>query len=98
MIRTILMLPLVLMLSGCAGALNVMTTPMKRTELNLTLPTPLELRAVKWTVIVVDDVPYFSVDGKNYEKLAKNIEDSQNRLYLQHVIIMKQKEFYELTK
>ena len=81
-----------IMLTGCASTLTVKTDPIERVSLDIVLPDPLILRNVEWSV---NGSAQFILDAENFENLSKNAEDVQNRLFLQHTIISKQKEFYD---
>jgi hypothetical protein len=36
-------------------------------------PQPLKLEDIKWRVVLVDGVPLFSLDARNYEALTRNM-------------------------
>ena len=95
LINYIAILLLLVPLSGCLTSRDITTKPLDRLSLDIVRPKPLQLRQVQWKVIKHDQVVYFSLDAKNFENLTKNIEDAQNRLFLQNSIITKQIEFYE---
>lgn len=91
--KIILLFTCMVILSSCVTT-SVKTVPIERVSLDIQIPQPLNLRTVKWKVHKINGDIYFSLDEKNFKYLSKNTEDVQNRLYLQHSIIKKQKEFY----
>lgn len=67
-----------LMTSGCSSVF----TSVPDVEHKIITPAPLELEDVSWNVIIYEDIPYFALDTQNYEKLSRNTEKTQNRLFL----------------
>lgn len=97
-IRNITILAAVcLILSGCSS-FTVMTESPERAELETSLPSPLELRRTNWRILKQNDNVYFSLNTENFQNLTRNIEDLQNRLFLQRNIIIEQREFYKNKK
>lgn len=68
---------------------------LEKTPLNLSVPKHLELEPIEWNVRIIDNDPYFMLNSENYESLARNTEQIQNRLYLFHQYIKEYKEYYE---
>ncbi len=71
------------------------TVHQDKTTLSIVLPPPLRLNPVKWKVINVDGKLMYAVDSDGFSNLAKNVEASQNRLWLYLNIIEKYKTYYE---
>lgn len=104
-------LMLCLLLSGCSGVkkLSIFKEEVKRQELNLNTPTPLELEKVKWIIINsknadevfkkleeagIDPV-LFGLTDKDFELIAKNFAQIRNQLKITNDILSKYKEYYE---
>ena len=104
-------LMLCLLLSGCSGVkkLSIFKEEVKRQELNLNTPTPLELEKVKWIIINsknadevfkkleeagIDPV-LFGLTDKDFELLAKNFARIRNQLKITNDLLDKYKEYYE---
>lgn len=85
-----------MLLSACSTTNTVpILQKEQKTKLELTKPKPLKLTDVKWKIIEKDGKPFFVVDAEGYSILAKNFEELQNRLWLDHNIILKYQEYYE---
>lgn len=108
----LLILPLI---SGCTSLIprvEVKTTAVERTKLNLPDPTPLSGRDVKWVVITPEnaeqvwkdlkeknvDLVLFGLTDVGYEQLSLSIAEIRNFITQQRVIILKYKEYYESEK
>lgn len=83
----------VCVLSGCSS-FTVKTQSVDSTKLELELPKPLKLRAIQYKMITHENEQYVGMDMKNWQLHEKNLEDIQNRLWLQNQIIRNQEEFY----
>ena len=69
-----------LLLSGCAsGNVNVSTTPIKRTTLELPVQPPLTLKPVQFHVNVNNKVPSYCMNSQNFSNLANNMEDIKKK-------------------
>ena len=67
-------------LSGCFSAprsldVTPMELPAPERRPALPLPQPLDLRPVKWQVVIVDGEPRFALDAQQYENLSHNIAE-----------------------
>jgi hypothetical protein len=113
----LLILPLI---SGCASfslfdktpRVEVKTTAVERTKLNLPEPTPLSGRDVRWVVITPNnaeqvwkdlkekniDLVLFGLTDVGYEQLSLSMAEIRNFITQQRVIILKYKEYYESEK
>lgn len=117
----LLILPLI---SGCAALsvlnsifektqkVEVKTTAVERTKLNLPDPTPLSGRDVKWVVITPEnaeqvwkelkeknvDLVLFGLTDVGYEQLSLSMAEIRNYITQQRVIILKYREYYESGK
>jgi len=104
-------LMLCLLLSGCSGVkkLSIFKEEVKRQELNLTKPSPLELEKVRWIIINsknadevfakleaegIDPV-LFGLTDKDFELIAKNFAQIRNQLKITNDLLDKYKEYYE---
>lgn len=116
-LSTLLILPLI---SGCASfslfdktpKVEVKTTAVERTKLNLPDPTPLSGRDVRWVVITPEnadkvwnnlkekgvDLVLFGLTDEGYEQLSLSMAEIRNFMSQQRVIILKYKEYYESDK
>lgn len=95
--KLLMSIPIVILLSSCASGIDVTTSPIKRSNLNIPIMEPLNMDNVQWKVIVENDKPSYCVNNQNFVNLANNMEKVQNRLKLQYEVIKKQKEYYETT-
>ena len=101
-------------LTNCAGvkSLSIFKEEVKRQELNLNSPTPLELENLKWIIITsknaeevfkrleesgIDPVLWGLTD-KDFELLAKNFAQIRNQLKITNDLLDKYKEYYEPEK
>jgi hypothetical protein len=104
-------LMLSLLLSGCSGVkkLSIFKEEVKRQELNLTKPSPLELEKVRWIIINSEnadevfakleaegiDPVLFGLTDKDFELIAKNFAQIRNQLKITNDLLDKYKEYYE---
>lgn len=104
-------LMLCLLLSGCSGVkkLSIFKEEVKRQELNLTKPSPLELEKVRWIIINSEnadevfskleaegiDPVLFGLTDKDFELIAKNFAQIRNQLKITNDLLDKYKEYYE---
>ena len=104
-------LMLCLLLSGCSGVkkLSIFKEEVKRQELNLQKPTPLELEQLQWIIITSEnadevfkkleekgiDPVLWGLTDKDFELLAKNFAQIRNQLFLTNELLDKYKEYYE---
>ena len=109
--KNVLILLGALVISGCASSIDVQTTPVPRTPLNIQNAPPLNLRSVEWIVVTpqnIDsvwqklrdrnvDLVLFAVTDKGYEKLSLNLLDIRQFIDTQKQIIVKYREYYETT-
>lgn len=114
-VRILSILLTTLLISGCASTIprvEVKTTAVERTKLNLPDPTPLSGRDVRWVVITPDnadkvwnnlkekgvDLVLFGLTDEGYEQLSLSMAEIRNFITQQRVIILKYKEYYESDK
>ena len=105
------MLILSIFLTNCSGVkkLSIFKEEVKRQELNLNTPTPLELENLKWIIITsknaeevfrrleesgIDPVLWGLTD-KDFELLAKNFAQIRNQLAITNDLLDKYKQYYE---
>jgi len=105
------LLILSIFLTNCAGVkkLSIFKEEVKRQELNLNTPTPLELENLKWIIITsknadevfkkleeqgIDPVLWGLTD-KDFELLAKNFAQIRNQLAITNDLLDKYKQYYE---
>ena len=105
------MLILSIFLTNCSGVkqLSIFKEEVKRQELQLEKPTPLELENLKWIIITsknaeevfkkleeqgIDPVLWGLTD-KDFEMLAKNFARIRNQLKITNDLLDKYKEYYE---
>ena len=110
-IKLILIIIFGLLLSGCSGVkkLSIFKEEVKRQELNLEKPTPLQLEQIKWIIITSEnadevfkkmeeqglDPVLFGLSDEDYQLIAKNFAQIRNQLKLTNDILDKYKEYYE---
>ena len=102
---------LITFLTSCSGVkkLTIFKEEVKRRELNLEKPTPLELENLKWIIITsknadevfkkleeqgIDPVLWGLTD-KDFELLAKNFARIRNQLKITNDLLDQYKEYYE---
>jgi len=105
------LLILSIFLTNCSGVkkLSIFKEEVKRQELNLNTPTPLELENLKWIIITsknaeevfkrleesgIDPVLWGLTD-KDFELLAKNFAQIRNQLAITNDLLDKYKQYYE---
>ena len=102
-----------LLLTGCSSIkkLSIFTEEVKRQELNLSKPTPLQLEKIKWIIITSEnadevfkkmeeqglDPVLFGLTDNDYQLIAKNFAQIRNQLKITNDILDKYKEYYEPT-
>jgi len=105
-----LLIPLIF-LTNCSGVkqLSIFKEEVKRQELNLEKPTPLQLEQIKWIIITSEnadevfkkmeeqglDPVLFGLSDKDYQLIAKNFAQIRNQLKITNDILDKYKEYYE---
>ena len=110
-IKLILIIIFGLLLSGCSGVkkLSIFKEEVKRQELNLDKPTPLQLEQIKWIIITSEnaaevfkkmeeqglDPVLFGLTDNDYQLIAKNFAQIRNQLKITNDILDKYKEYYE---
>src|SRR5210317_2194237 len=106
----LLLIPLIF-LTNCSGVkqLSIFKEEVKRQELNLEKPTPLQLEQIKWIIITSEnadevfkkmeeqglDPVLFGLSDKDYQLIAKNFAQIRNQLKITNDILDKYKEYYE---
>jgi len=113
-IKLILIIIFGLLLSGCSGVkkLSIFKEEVKRQELNLDKPTPLQLEQIKWIIITSEnadevfkkleeegiDPVLFGLTDNDYQLIAKNFAQIRNQLKITNDLLDKYKEYYESDK
>ena len=108
------MLILVTFLTSCSSVkkLDIFTTEVERTPLNLPEPLTPKLEEIKWTIITSEnadevfeklkaggvDPVLFGLTDDGYEALSKNFAQIRAYMLQQDEIIRSYKEYYESTK
>ena len=98
-------------LTSCSGVkkLSIFKEEVKRQELNLDKPTPLQLEKIRWIIINSEnadevfkkleeqgiDPVLWGLTDKDFELLAKNFARIRNQLKITNDILDKYKEYYE---
>ena len=106
------MLILATFLTSCSGVkqLSIFKQEVKRQELNLEKPTPLQLEQIKWIIITSEnaaevfkkmeeqglDPVLFGLTDNDYQLIAKNFAQIRNQLKITNDILDKYKEYYEV--
>ena len=106
------MLILSIFLTNCSGVkqLSIFKEEVKRQELQLEKPTPLQLEKIKWIIITSEnadevfkkledqgiDPVLWGLTDKDFELLAKNFAQIRNQLKITNDLLDKYKEYYEL--
>ena len=101
-------------LTSCSGVkkLSIFKEEVKRQELNLDKPTPLQLEQIKWIIITSEnadevfkkmeeqglDPVLFGLTDNDYQLIAKNFAQIRNQLKITNDILDKYKEYYEPKK
>src|SRR6056300_1040370 len=110
-IKIILIIIFGLLLTSCSGvkSLSIFKEEVKRQELNLEKPTPLQLEQIKWIIITSEnadevfkkmeeqglDPVLFGLTDNDYQLIAKNFAQIRNQLKITNDILDKYKEYYE---
>ena len=110
-LNVLLSLILITFLTSCSGVkkLSIFKEEVKRQELNLQKPTPLELEQLQWIIITSEnadevfkkleekgiDPVLWGLTDKDFELLAKNFAQIRNQLFLTNELLDKYKEYYE---
>jgi hypothetical protein len=110
-INIILIVTLGLFLTNCSSIkqLSIFKEEVKRQELNLDRPTPLQLEQIKWIIITSEnadevfkkmeeqglDPVLFGLTDNDYQLIAKNFAQIRNQLKITNDILDKYKEYYE---
>ena len=105
------MLILLTFLTNCSGVkqLSIFKEEVKRQELNLEKPTPLQLEQIKWIIITSEnadevfkkmeeqglDPVLFGLTDNDYQLIAKNFAQIRNQLKITNDLLDKYKEYYE---
>ena len=105
------MLILATFLTNCSSIkqLSIFKEEVKRQELNLDRPTPLQLEQIKWIIITSEnadevfkkmeeqglDPVIFGLNDNDYQLIAKNFAQIRNQLKITNDILDKYKEYYE---
>jgi len=105
------LLILSIFLTNCSGVkqLSIFKEEVKRQELNLDKPTPLQLEQIQWIIITSEnaeevfkkmeeqglDPVLFGLSDEDYQLIAKNFAQIRNQLKLTNDILDKYKEYYE---
>jgi hypothetical protein len=113
-INIILIVTLGLFLTNCSGVklLSIFKEEVKRQELNLDRPTPLQLEQIKWIIITSEnadevfkkmeeqglDPVLFGLTDNDYQLIAKNFAQIRNQLKITNDILDKYKDYYEPKK
>ena len=107
------MLILSIFLTNCSGVkkLSIFKEEVKRQELNLEKPTPLQLEQIKWIIITSEnaeevfkkmeeqglDPVLFGLTDNDYQLIAKNFAQIRNQLKITNDLLDKYKQYYEPT-
>ena len=114
MYHIIISILVILLLSGCSSVkkLSIFKEEVKRQELNLNKPTPLELENLRWIIITSNnaeevfkkleeqgiDPVLWGLTDKDFELLAKNFAQIRNQLKITNDLLDKYKQYYEPEK
>ena len=110
-LNVLLLLILSIFLTNCSGVkkLSIFKEEVKRQELNLDKPTPLQLEKVRWIIINSEnadevfkkleaegiDPVLFGLTDKDFQLIAKNFAQIRNQLKITNDLLDKYKEYYE---
>ena len=102
---------LITFLTSCSGVkkLTIFKEEVKRKELNLEKPTPLQLENLRWIIITSEnaeevfkkleeqgiDPVLWGLTDKDFELLAKNFARIRNQLKITNDLLDQYKEYYE---
>ena len=112
-LNVLLLVILTIFLTNCSGVkkLSIFKEEVKRQELNLEKPTPLQLEKVRWIIINSEnadevfkkleeegiDPVLFGLTDKDFQLIAKNFAQIRNQLKITNDLLDKYKEYYEPT-
>lgn len=119
-VNALLLLVFLSSVSGCASIfpwgksekpIEFVTTPVDKPPLALTLPTPLKLPTIKWSIITKDNIDQtmsdieksgkdpvlFGLSDRGYQDLSIMFSEIRNFISSQQDIILKYQEYYEPT-
>mgnify|MGYP000226776241 FL=1 len=112
-LNVLVWLTLVTFLTSCSGVkqLSIFKEEVKRQELNLDKPTPLQLEQIKWIIITSEnadevfkkmeeqglDPVLFGLTDNDYQLIAKNFAQIRNQLKITNDLLDKYKQYYEPT-
>ena len=110
-LNVLVLATLTIFLTSCSGVkqLSIFKEEVKRQELNLEKPTPLQLEQIKWIIITSEnadevfkkmeeqglDPVLFGLTDNDYQLIAKNFAQIRNQLKITNDILDKYKEYYE---
>jgi hypothetical protein len=110
-LNVLVLATLITFLTSCSGVkqLSIFKEEVKRQELNLDKPTPLQLEQIKWIIITSEnaaevfkkmeeqglDPVLFGLTDNDYQLIAKNFAQIRNQLKITNDILDKYKEYYE---
>ena len=110
-LNVLLLVILSIFLTNCTSVkkLSIFKEEVKRQELNLEKPTPLQLEQIKWIIITSEnadevfkkmeeqglDPVLFGLSDEDYQLIAKNFAQIRNQLKLTNDILDKYKDYYE---
>ena len=113
-LNVLVLLILITCLTSCSSVkkLSIFKEEVKRQELNLNKPTPLELENLRWVIITSEnaeevfkkleeqgiDPVLWGLTDKDFELLAKNFAQIRNQLMITNELLDKYKEYYEPTE
>ena len=110
-LNVLVLATLITFITSCSGVkqLSIFKEEVKRQELNLDKPTPLQLEQIKWIIITSEnaaevfkkmeeqglDPVLFGLTDNDYQLIAKNFAQIRNQLKITNDILDKYKEYYE---
>ena len=110
-LNALLLVILSISLTNCSGIkkLSIFKEEVKRQELQLEKPTPLQLEKIKWIIITSEnadevfkkmeeqglDPVLFGLTDNDYQLIAKNFAQIRNQLTITNELLDKYKEYYE---
>ena len=110
-LNVLVLLILLTFLTNCSGVkkLSIFKEEVKRQELNLEKPTPLQLEQIKWIIITSEnaeevfkkmeeqglDPVLFGLTDNDYQLIAKNFAQIRNQLKITNDLLDKYKDYYE---
>jgi uncharacterized protein YecA (UPF0149 family) len=113
-LNVLVLLILATFLTNCSSIkqLSIFKEEVKRQELNLDRPTPLQLEQIKWIIITSEnaaevfkkmeeqglDPVLFGLTDNDYQLIAKNFAQIRNQLKITNDILDKYKDYYEPKK